>query len=147
MKIIFFDFSRTLYNPDTDSLIDGTEELLEELLGKTRLSLLSKNPAGRRERAEELVGKWFKKMFFVEEKDLEGLRKILKEESLNPTDCLMVGDRAVKEIALGKELGMKAVWVRQGKFEDEMPLKRREPDFTVRNLKELKHLLTTEVGL
>lgn len=147
MKCILLDFSRTLYNPETDSIIDCGEELLEELHGKTRLFLLSKNPAGRRERAEELVGKWFEKMFFVEEKDLEGLRKILKEENLNPEDCLMAGDRAVKEIALGKELGMKTVWVRQGKFEDEIPLNSREPDFTVRNLKELKHLLTTEVGL
>ncbi len=141
MSRIIFDFSRTLYNPTEDRLESGTEEILQELSKKHNLFLLSKNPAGRRERAEELVGKYFRRMFFVEEKSLDGLKKIIEDEKLNAGDCWIVGDRARKEIAFGKELGMKTVWVKQGKFAEEEPLKGLEPDFTINNLNELAYII------
>ena len=142
MEWILMDFSRTLYDPDENKLLDGAEEVLAQLSEKHELFLLSKNPAGRKQRVQEVeLGKYFRKMFFFEEKTIEEFRKIVEEEKLNPQECCIVGDRARKEIVFGKELGMKTVWLKQGKFAEEEPLQGKEPDFTINNLKELTQLL------
>ena len=138
MKIIF-DYNRTLYNPETDSLYQGAIELLTKLSESNELFLVTREDEYRRDKMEKLgIKKYFTEMIFVKRKTKELLNDLMK----GSRDVLIVGDRATEEIALGKELGYIAVWIRRGKFFGELPLSEElKPDYTINDIAELNDIV------
>ncbi|MGB3019832.1 MAG: HAD hydrolase-like protein, partial [Microgenomates group bacterium] len=86
------------------------------------------------------LSQYFSKIFFVgtlKSKD------IFSPFITNPPlDTYVVGDRIRSEIILGKELGTTTVWIRLGKFADEVPqTPEEEPSLTFSSLSDfLVHL-------
>ncbi len=140
-RAIVFDFNRTLHDPDADALYDGVLEMLDVLRAERRLFLLSKKEKGREGRLRELgIAGHFEDVLFVERKTSELLAEMLAKGNLNPTQVVVVGDRARGELHVANSLGSETVWFRQGKFAHETP-DSYEPTHTVRTLSELHGLL------
>ena len=60
---------------------------------------------------------------------------------LKASEILVVGDRPMREIRAGKELGMHTVRIRHGEFAAQEPRdKEEEPDYEVKNISEVKTL-------
>jgi FMN phosphatase YigB (HAD superfamily) len=67
--------------------------------------------------------------------------KIQKKTGLKPSEILVVGDRPMREIRAGKELGMHTVRLRHGEFKSQMPAgPEEEPDYVVKNIAEIRRL-------
>lgn len=68
-------------------------------------------------------------------------REIQKRTRLTPSEILIVGDRPMREIRAGKELGMHTVRLRHGEFKSQMPAgPEEEPDYVVKNISEIRRL-------
>lgn len=67
--------------------------------------------------------------------------KIQHELGLRADEMLIVGDRPMREIRAGNELGMHTVRIRHGEFAAQEPQgKEEEPDYEVRNISKVKAL-------
>lgn len=143
MYSIIFDWKRTLYNPDTTELIKGAKELLEYAKSKTsKLILIGKGAQEMHEEVERLaVKEYFSDIIFQEgKKDPEMFRQFVSPS--DSEDTFFIGDRIRSELAVGKELGATTIWVKNGKFADELPeSKDQSPDYTVSSLAECLDLL------
>ncbi|HLK09091.1 MAG TPA: HAD family hydrolase [Candidatus Angelobacter sp.] len=68
-------------------------------------------------------------------------RKIQKRTRLTPSEILVVGDRPMREIRAGKELGMNTVRLRHGEFKSQVPAgPEEEPDHVIGNISEVRKL-------
>jgi FMN phosphatase YigB (HAD superfamily) len=139
MKILF-DYNRTLFNPDAVALYPGVVDMLKNLSAKATLFLVSLGKPGRSDVFEQLgIASFFKKVAFVEEKTEEAFRDILGE----PDTTFVVGDRLKGEIRIGNVLGYTTVWVKQGKFSEEIPSAQEKPAFTINDIRELEKIIST----
>jgi ribonucleotide monophosphatase NagD (HAD superfamily) len=136
---IIFDWKRTLYNPETSTLIDGSVELLEFLTNRNiPLYLIGK---GNQEMYDETVrlnvAKYFTEILFVEgSKDSQDFIKYIDRD--NTQDTIVIGDRIRSELTIGKSLGAITIWVKQGKFANEEPEdESQKPNYIVNSLKEI----------
>lgn len=85
------------------------------------------------------------KIFFADRDKLltkeVAFRKIQHELGLNAAEILVVGDRPMREIRAGNELGMHTVRLRHGEFAAQEPQGREEePDYEIGNISEVKGL-------
>lgn len=145
MKIsaIIFDWKRTLYDPDARTLIEGAEQLLASAQRlNVPLYLIGKGDDDMYAEARRLgVEKFFTKIVFQEGAKEEGLFKPFIGS--NPAQTIFIGDRIRSELAAGKSLGATTMWVRQGKFADELPENESQsPDFTVSSPLKAQGVLT-----
>jgi len=139
MKIIF-DYNRTLFDPETDSLYPGVSGLLKVLSKKYDLFLISKNEPGRKEKFEKMdIKRYFQRVVFVENKT----KQLFEDLSNNSRDVFIVGDKVQEEIFLGNVLGFITIWVKQGKFARELPTKEQTPQYIINDIRELQTILTT----
>lgn len=68
-------------------------------------------------------------------------KKIQDNLGLNAGEILVVGDRPMREIRAGKELGMHTVRIRHGEFASQEPRdKQEEPDYEIGNISQLHKL-------
>lgn len=59
----------------------------------------------------------------------------------DPKKTVFIGDRVRSELEIGNKLGATTIWVKQGKFADELPeMRAQEPRFTVTSLSNLHKL-------
>jgi len=139
IKAIVFDFNRTLYDPDADSLVPGALQALEDLSRKYPLVLYSKKGEGRDERIAELgLPRFFKKMVAVESKSGKDLESVARELGIKPQEIVVVGDRVRSELRAGREAGCATIWFRRGKFSQEGPEKPgEEPGCEITGLAEI----------
>lgn len=139
MKSIIFDFNRTLYDPAKGTLISGAKSVLRNLGRRGYdMYLLSITTPSRSAVIDSLgISSYFKKIALVERKTKKNLREFLGKEIFSgPT--WIVGDRVRSEIGLGKAMGFRTIWFRQGKFANELPRSPEEvPDHTVNSLYEI----------
>lgn len=145
MIIAIFDWKRTLYDPDNKTLIEGALELLQELskYSHIRLVLYGKGGEDMYEETKRLgVNYFFQDIVFKEgKKDPEVFKKYMDRGIFDKT--VVIGDRTRSEIEIGNQLGAVTVWIKQGKFASEAPLKRdQEPTFTYQSLTELKNVIS-----
>lgn len=139
--IIIFDFMRTLYDPESDSLIRGAIELLDACKkNHHEIYLLSRKEGQRRTRIDELdIAHYFKEIRLVEDKKIEMqlIRKLHPEKTI-----WVIGDRVRGEIRHGNEIGAVTVWFKNGLFQNEVPQTSEEkPDFTISKLSEFITIL------
>jgi FMN phosphatase YigB (HAD superfamily) len=67
--------------------------------------------------------------------------KIQKRTRLKTDEILVVGDRPMREIRAGKELGMHTVRLLHGEFKSQMPAgPEEEPDYVIENISEVRKL-------
>lgn len=138
---IIFDWKRTLYDPETKTLIKGADKVLDAFSQQNvKMVLIGKGGADMDKVLDELSArKYFSEVHFVPTKSDELFEKFISKD--NPASTLVVGDRAQGEIAIGKSLGAKAVWLRAGEFKDELPLSDvLAPDWTIGDIEELLSL-------
>jgi len=115
-KLVIFDWKRTLYDPDTKKLDMANE--VKKLQ----------------------VGNFLKKIVFVDtEKNVEVYKPFIPLNKKR--EVFFVGDRVRSELEVGKKLGARTVWLKQGKFANELPQNKfQKPDFTISSLKECLYL-------
>ncbi len=140
MATCIFDWKRTLYNTDTAKLIEGAVELLEYLSQEngSRLILVGKGSDDTHREVKRLgVESYFTDIKFQEgDKDTALFTDFVDVNS--PKDTIFIGDRARSELAVGNSLGATTIWVRQGKFSDELPENPAyEPTHIVGSLREV----------
>lgn len=67
--------------------------------------------------------------------------EILNNHGLDPSEVVVVGDRAQDEIRAGNQLGLTTVWLKRGRFADVEPGEGDRPDYTVRFLSQISTLV------
>jgi FMN phosphatase YigB (HAD superfamily) len=143
INAIIFDWKRTLYDPDKGSLIVGARDILElikqhhiplELIGKGGDEMYAEvDRLGVREYFADIV-------FHPDSKDRSLFEP--KVQKSDPQATLFIGDRVRSELAIGNALHGTTIWLRQGKFADELPENETQnPTYVVSSLAELGILL------
>ncbi len=132
---IIFDWKRTLYDPDSKTLINGAKALLAFCKGKNiPMILVGKGGEDMQQEVDRLgVLGYFREIVFAEgEKDPQVFKKYF---SSDPKKTIFIGDRNRSELEIGKKLGATTIWVKQGKFSVEEPEnENQKPDYTVLSL-------------
>lgn len=139
--IVIFDWKRTLYDPDTQTLLPGVQHLLSMLHAQQiKTILVGKGSDEMYAEVDRLgVKNYFSAVIFQpEKKNLNIIKKYFPEEEL-----VVIGDRVRSEIALGNEMGAKTIWIKAGKFAYEDPIdSSQEPTYTATNIFEVEELLS-----
>ena len=139
---IIFDWKRTLYNPDTSTLIDGAVQILNYFSRHNiPMFLIGKGQQEMYDETHKLdVAKYFQDILFIEgSKDPNDFMKYMNLSY--PERTIVIGDRINSELAVGKKVGAKTIWIKQGKFADEVPAdSSQEPDFIVDSLRAILEL-------
>lgn len=121
-KCIILDFNRTVYDPETEGLVDGAVDFLNKYMGHYKLALISKGDRQRRQLIEKLeLKKFFDYIEIIPKKTQASFEKCLKDCQCAPQMAWLIGDRARVEIKIAKKMGMNTIWLRRGKFENEQP--------------------------
>lgn len=142
---IIFDWKRTLYDPDSKTLISGARELLEFVQNKNIPMILMGKVKGEEDMEGEVerlgVRTFFKQIIFAEGvKDPNRFMPYISKDDSKKT--VFIGDRVRSELEIGKKLGTTTIWVKQGKFATEEPENEdQKPDYTVLSLHECIRLL------
>lgn len=142
MKILVFDFYRTLYDPEKEGLEKSSKKVLKAFLKNGFELCLVSQGKERRELIENLnLEKCFSKILLSSEKSLEDFKKLVTSE-VKKKESFVVGDRVKKEIKFGNLLGLKTVWLKKGKFANELPSDpTEEPDFVIEELEEVLRII------
>lgn len=139
MYTIIFDWKRTLYDPDSKTLITGALEVLKLLSKKfVKIILIGKGGNEMYQEVKRLkVDKYFSKIIFLEGK--KGVKIFSQFVSIkNPKLTVIVGDRVKSEIEIGNKLNATTIWIKNGKFSEELPLNKfQEPTLTFNSLIDL----------
>lgn len=130
-KGMIFDFMRTLYDPETDSLVEGVYELLDTLHKKDWYIVLISRNEGQRDQLLDKYGirKYFDEVYFVPEKTQKLFNHIV--ECMGQREIYVVGDRIYDEIYFGNQSGCKTIWFRSGKFYDDTPRNEQEEPWKI----------------
>ena len=138
--IIIFDYNRTIFNPEVDSLYEGVSDILRELSINHKLMLVSKKEDGRDLKFRSLgIGDYFTKIDFVKEKNMEVFSNLIENTK---EKVLVVGDRIRGEISIGNQLNFTTVWVKQGKFSNEVFQNDYEiPDHSIDDIRQLLEIV------
>jgi FMN phosphatase YigB (HAD superfamily) len=148
MKTIFFDWGRTLWEPETKTLHPDVHDILSYLKDRGYrlfvVSLVITSTVEERRTAlkENGLEKYFDGVYFTQS-DKEALyEKACSENAVLPQDLTVVDDRVIRGIRWGNKFGATTVWFQNGKFKNELPTTETgNPTFTVHSLSELKKIL------
>ncbi|MBU0766463.1 HAD hydrolase-like protein [Patescibacteria group bacterium] len=142
MKAIIFDFNRTIYDPESGSLHNGSLECLKSLSEKHTLFLVAKGGEDRKQLIQSLdIEEFFRAISVQEEKNIEQFQECEKMLDAD-TNWFVVGDRTRKEIKYGNLCGMTTIWFKNGKFAEEAPQNQDEdPNFTIAQLFEIADII------
>jgi FMN phosphatase YigB (HAD superfamily) len=143
IKFIIFDWGGTLHDPMAKELFPGTVEVLDKLSKAYTLALVSlakSQPYAERMKSIEENGivPYFKKIL-VDEEDKDDLyEKLVRDFNMKPENIAVVDDRTIRGIAWGNRRGTMTVWVKRGRFANELPNEiTGEPTHTIEDLNEL----------
>lgn len=145
VRLVIFDFNRTLYDPETEALIPGAMDTLVALQATgVRLALVSRNEANRARILEQLgVREFFTHVEFVSEKDPMVFLSLLRTCNLEPQDVCVVGDYLFDEIRSANGCGMRTVWFKSGRFADLVPQVPNDiPQYIIEQLPQLLDLFS-----
>jgi FMN phosphatase YigB (HAD superfamily) len=150
MKLIIFDWGRTLYDPETGALFPETKPLLTYLQEREyTLAIVALATAGQSKIDERLeiiknenLSQYFVSIkFAVEDKDKMYV-ETLHELEVKPGDVVIVDDRVQRGVRWGNENGHTTVWVKRGKFAHEVPDDTTgEPTYIISSIGELGKIL------
>ncbi len=120
-------------------LYPGAFEILKCLASLHELFLVSKEERGRKEVLESLgIKDFFRETVFTGKKTPEIFSAMVGDGK----KVVVVGDRIKGEISIGNKLNYITVWIKQGKFQNEIPSHRiEEPSHTISDIRELEEIL------
>jgi FMN phosphatase YigB (HAD superfamily) len=149
-KIIIWDFNRTLYNPDTGTLIENAKEIVRYGFESGYVNILfSKNTIGQTT-VDQLLSTFFLRAYFdaiIEnpEKNINHLTAQLENYHLDKSNSFFISDRAWTDIPIGNTLGLRTVWFQNGKFAHEKPrAKLEQPRYIINTLSIFKNILQSK---
>lgn len=142
-RIIIFDFNRTLYDPDQHALVPGAVDLLKAARAKGyALILLGKAAASRTQLLDNLgITEYFAETMLVEDKTDAIFADFAHRYDADKAHSYVIGDRAQAEVKYGHRGGWRTIWLRAGKFANELPDPGQEPDHTVTDLPSVAAML------
>ena len=149
VKVIIFDWGRTLHDPETERLFAGVAELVPELAKYYSLVLVSlaksDSPEERRRKIEESgIAENFKLILVGEEGKDKMCEKALTYLGVSPQQVMVVDDRVRRGITWGNHRGATTVWLKKGKFAQEPPTQESGgPSFIISDIAELRNILLT----
>lgn len=146
MKGIIFDWGRTLYDNDNESLFSETKDVLGYLSKKYNLAIVSLATDGNFDKRWQIIKnhdleKYFKSILFTQDNKDKLYTDTLEKMKLKPNEVVIVDDYVIRGIAWGNKHGAKTVWIKKGKFSNELPNKITGfPTYTIDSLKQLLNL-------
>lgn len=147
VKLIIFDWGRTLYDSDNQVLFPGTRRVLDVLTyRKYRLAIVSLASDGDFGKRRELLQttrleSYFSLIQFSQtNKDLLYAQTIT-ELAFKANEVAIVDDRIIRGIQWGNRHGSTTVWLRKGKFAHQGPNTiTGQPTYVIDNIEDLCHL-------
>lgn len=152
IRTIIFDYGKTLVDPGPE-LVPGAKEILEYLLKEgywlKLASIVGNGTANDRftEMRELGIDHYFQECKMRPDPTKFTMLYDLvsdggKNKDVNYEQVAVIDDRTADGRALhwGYLHGAKTIWLRRGKFADELPPMNRLPDFTISSLHELKEI-------
>lgn len=143
-RVIIFDFNRTIYDPEAKRLLPNAKQVLRTLRKRGfELYLVSMVETSRNDLIQSLgIKSYFARIMMVQEKRKEDFQDILFKKNIDYTSSFVIGDRVKGEIAIGNMLGLKTIWLKQGKFAKELPQEVYEhPTNVVLKLKDILEIV------
>ena len=147
IRLVIFDYGRTLYDRDTDGLFEDAAETVKALASYYRLAIVSvSHPEEEQERLGILESHRIRHLFetirFVPngEDKTAGFEKLLADLKIAPTDVAVVDDYAIRGIDWGNRSGATTFWFPNGKFADVTPA--QPATHTISSLSEIPSLLS-----
>jgi len=149
MKLVIFDWGRTLYDPETKVLFPETKEVLEHLKSEGfMLAIVALATAGQEKILERLgiiqdeqLAQYFVSIKFDTENKGAMYEDTIREHKVEFGDVTIVDDRVIRGIAWGNKHGCTTVWVQNGKFAQELPSKETgEPTYIIKTIGEIKNV-------
>lgn len=144
IKAIIFDWTGTLYEGHK-GLFSFTTEVLDRLKSRFKLGIVSKSKniiTRRRTIENSSIKNYFDSILVVNKKTPKEFKQSMDELGVKPSDTMIVGDRASKDIKPGNELGCKTVWIQIGDRSYDAPTEETgEPDYRFDSIKELLNIL------
>lgn len=146
VKAVVFDYSNTLEDIETGKLYPEVHSLLKDLKNKgLKLAVVSRasNLSERLAKFEKLSLKdYFDVLDIVLAGSSKKFNHILEKLKVEAKEVLVVGDRVKSEILEGNKIGAVTVWIRRGRFMDEMPENDLEkPDYTILSLEQILQII------
>ena len=119
---IIFDWGGTLHDSGK-GLVPQAREVLTFLAEQHDLLLVSLVSGDMAEQIFERCGlrPYFKSITFVKEDKDAAYEAALKKYDLDPTQVVVVDDRAIRGIAWGNRRGATTIWLRRGKWSGQKP--------------------------
>jgi len=146
MYTIIFDWKRTLYDAESKKLIDGALNILKFLTTKwSKVILIGKGGDEMYQEVKRLkVEEYFSKIIFQEgKKDMKVFSEFVSIK--NPKLTMIIGDRVQSEIEIGNKLNTTTIWIKNGKFSEELPINKiQEPTFTFNSLVDLSNFFRSK---
>ena len=141
MKLIIWDFRNTIYNTDKKEFSKDALQLLTKFHGKYKQVLASAVSLDNFDERIKLIKDLGLDVFFDEihigKKNAEVFLSFSNKYKITPKDTYVIGDNAFSEITIGNRLGMKTIWIPNGKQgETEIKAWKR-----ISKLKELENII------
>ncbi len=142
-KIIVFDFNRTIYDPERRQLLPDVNHVLKTAKERGyELHLISTANPSRAELIKSLgIAEYFMMVTITENKAKE-FSLLAADNDIDKAASFVVGDRVRGEISYGNQAGLQTIWLRAGKFAEELPvLSHEKPRYVVEKLIEVLNIL------
>jgi len=148
-KYIIFDWGRTIYDPETKQLFPETINTLSYLKAKYDMAIVALATKGEHIIEERMnfikennLDKYFTEILMdIENKD-SLYEAFINKFNIVPEKLIIVDDRVVRGIKWGNNFGCTTVWVKNGKFSEELPYNETgQPTYTIKNIGELVGIL------
>lgn len=138
-RIVIFDFNRTLFDPDKNSLVPKTIEVLEMLKERGfKLYLVSRAGVFRKRLIESLeIKDYFARVVTRKEKRFKDFKVIAGQKNLDVRESFVVGDQLKNEILFGNRLGFKTIWINIEKINVQSLSKEERPTIIVKSLEQV----------
>lgn len=142
-KVMVFDFNGTLFDPATQGLMAGALEVLAAARERGYVLVLLSQAVPTRERLVRELGltAYFAEVLLVERKSRRLLDELAERLDADVARSVVVGDRALGEVALGRRAGWQTIWLQAGRFAGEGPDVAWPPHDTVHDLREVLALM------
>lgn len=151
IKAIIFDWGRTLFDSETKKEFSGAEKVLsfcrDQGYKLAVASLVSIHANATLEERQNQIESSYLRSFFdmiaVTDEDKDRiLDSIVEKLALPRENILIVDDRVIRGIKYGNSHGHPTVWVKNGKFSNELPNEETgQPSFVITSIDQLIGLL------
>lgn len=150
IRAIVFDWGRTLYDSETADFFPAVPDLLADLSGRYKLAIVSlvsgdydTRLAARQSALREAdLARFFSIVRFVPLDKEAAYEETLVAFDVRGDEVAIVDDRASRGIAWGNRRGATTIWLRRGRFADELPDRETgEPTHTITEIGDLAALL------